>query len=287
MTGPRPNPSPEKNEETAADRAGSALSRAALERVLARAAQLQATSGDGDEAGAMNEDQLVELGKEVGLSGEVLRQALAEERSRTLVPAESGWLASFTGVSAVTAARTIPGNPAAVLAALDGWMQRDEGLQVKRRFADQLVWESRRDLFAVIRRTLPLWGRGFELAPANDVSALVAPVGPNKTHVRIVADFSATRSQRAGSAMALGVTFVLMTLPLMAIHVPPALAAIPPVLAALLTFVVTRRQYRQLVQRAQVALEQALDRLEFADAKPVTTAQVLLDALLGPPRTPK
>ena len=96
-----------------------ALSRAALERVLARAAQLQAAGGDSDEAGAMTEEQLVELGKEVGLSGELLRQALAEERSRTLLPAESGWLASFTGASAVTAARTVPGTPGAVLGALD------------------------------------------------------------------------------------------------------------------------------------------------------------------------
>ena len=45
----------------------------------------------------MTEDQLVELGKEVGLSAELLRQALAEERSRTLLPAESGWLAGITG----------------------------------------------------------------------------------------------------------------------------------------------------------------------------------------------
>ena len=103
-----------------------ALSRAALERVLARAAQLQAATGEGDEPGSMTEAQLVELGKEVGLSGDLLRQALAEERGRTLLPVESGWLASVTGVAAVTAARTVTGRPAAVLAALDAWMQREE-----------------------------------------------------------------------------------------------------------------------------------------------------------------
>jgi hypothetical protein len=71
------------------------------------------------------------------------------------------------------------------------------------------------------------------------------------------------------------------------IGVSPVLAAIPAALAAMLALFVTRRQYRQLVSRAQVSLEQALDRLEFADAKLVTTAQVLLDAILGPPRPPK
>jgi hypothetical protein len=272
MTDPRANP------------AGTALSRAALERVLARAAELQAASGEGDDAGAMSEEQLVDLGKEVGLSGELLRQALAEERSRTLLPAQPGWLASLTGASAVTAARTVPGSPAAVLAALDVWMQRSEGLQVKRRFADQLVWEARRDVFAIIRRTLPLWGRGVELAPANDVSAIVASVTPNRAHARIVADFTVTRSQRATTAVAMAFALLLTTLPLLAMGISPELAAIPPVLSALLALFVMRRQYRQLVERAQVALEQALDRLEFADSKPVTTAQVLLDALMGPPR---
>jgi hypothetical protein len=266
---------------------GTALSRAALERVLARAAQLQASSGDTDDAGAMTEEQLVELGKEVGLSGELLRQALAEERSRTLVPVESGWLAGLTGVAAVTAARTVPGSPAAVLGALDAWMQRSEALQVKRRFADQLVWEARRDLFSVIRRTIPIWSRGFELAPANDVSAIVAAVGPNKAHARIVADFSVTRSRRATTGTALAFAMLLITAPLIVIGVSPVLAAIPAALAAMLALFVTRRQYRQLVSRAQVSLEQALDRLEFADAKLVTTAQVLLDAILGPPRPPK
>jgi hypothetical protein len=279
MTDPRSNPPGGVREQ--------ALSRAALERVLARAAQLQAASGEGDETGAMTEEQLVELGKEVGLSGELLRQALAEERSRTLLPAESGWLASFTGVSAVTAARTVPGTPAAVLGAIDAWMQRSEALQVKRRFADQLVWEARRDIFSVIRRTIPIWGRGFELIPANDVSAIVAAVGPNRAHARIVADFSVARSQRATSGAALAFAMLLMTAPLIAIGVSPALAAIPAALAAMLALFITRRQYRQLVSRAQVSLEQALDRLEFADAKPATTAQVLLDAFIGPPRPPR
>jgi hypothetical protein len=275
MTDPRSNPP------------GTALTRAALERVLARAAELQAATGDGDDAGAMTEQQLIELGKEVGLSGELLRQALAEERSRTLVPAESGWLAGLTGASAVTAARTVPGSPAAVLAAIDGWMQRSESLQVKRRFADQLVWEARRDLLSAIRRTLPIWARGFELIPANDVSAIVAAVGPDKAHARIVADFSVARSQRATTGAAIAVVMLLMALPLMAIGVSSTLAVIPGTLAALLALFITRRQYRQLVSRAQIALEQALDRLEFGDAKPPTTAQVLLDAFIGSPRKPK
>jgi hypothetical protein len=262
------------------------LSRAALERVLARAAQLQAASGDADDAGAMTEEQLVALGKEVGISGELLRQALAEERSRTLVPAESGWLAALAGVSAVTAARTVPGGRAAVLGALDAWMQRNEGLEVQRRFADQLVWEARRDVFSAVRRALTA-GSGLELAAASGVSAIVAEVSPGQSHVRVVADFTSARNQRAVRAVAVALLFsVMIAAPLLSIGIPPLFAAIFGTVVPVAALFVARSRYHHLVARAQVALEQALDRLEFGDAKPVTTAQVLRDALLGPPRPP-
>ena len=265
-----------------------ALSRAALDRVLARAAQLQGTSAEGDETGAMSEAQVVELGKEVGLSPEVLRQALAEERSRTLVPEESGLLASVAGVSAVSAARTVPGAAAPVLAALDAWMQRSEGLEIKRRFSDQLVWEARRDFFSAFRRALTVSGSGLELAAASSVTAIVADVAPGQSHVRIVADFRSTRNERVAKGLLVTLLLVLIVgVPPLAMGIAPLLAAVPAVLVAAGAMYFTWSKYARLIDRAQVALEQALDRLEFASDKPATTAQVLLDAILGPSRPPK
>jgi hypothetical protein len=49
---------------------------------------------------------------------------------------------------------------------------------------------------------------------------------------------------------------------------------------------VTRRQYRRLLARAQLGLEQVLDRLQYGTAKP-SAAQALLDVIVGPPRLPK
>lgn len=267
---------------------GTALTRAALERVLARAAQLQGATGEGDEAGAMTEAQIVELGKEVGLSTEAVRQALAEERSRALVPDESGLLASLAGPSAISAARTVPGAANAVLGAIDGWMQRNEGLEVKRRFADQLVWEARRDFFSTFRRALTISGSGFELAAADSVTAIVADVTPGQSHVRIVANYQSTRRERATTALGLTLLFAaLITGPLLAIGIPTLLAAALGTLVPLAGLLVTRSRYAHLVARAQVALEQALDRLEFGDTKPPTTAQVLLESFIGTPRKPK
>jgi hypothetical protein len=280
MTGPRPTP-------PAGDRQ-QALSRAVLERVLARAAQLQGTTGEGDDAGTMTEAQIIELGKEVGISGEALRQALAEERSRTLMPEGSGMFAKLTGIPAVSAARTVPGSAAAVLGALDARMQRNEGLEVKRRFADQLVWEARRDFFSTFRRALTVSGSGLELAASSDVTAIVAEVASGQSHVRIVADFRATRDRRATTGLGLSLLFALVVgSPLLAIGIAPLYAATAAALAAAITLLATRSKYNHLIARAQVALEQALDRLEFGDAKPATTAQVLLDAIIGPPRPPK
>src|SRR5687767_15813488 len=81
------------------------LDRSALERVLARAAELQA--GELDPGEYISEDRLLEIAKEVGLAPHHMRQALAEERTRVTVPEETGAVARFAGVARVAATREI------------------------------------------------------------------------------------------------------------------------------------------------------------------------------------
>src|SRR5690349_22203194 len=97
------------------------LARSALERVLARAAELQGKTGDsGDPSEEFTEEQLIELGKEVGLTPQHLRQALAEERTRSVLPDEEGGVASrLFGPARISAGRTVPGNASEILAAVD------------------------------------------------------------------------------------------------------------------------------------------------------------------------
>lgn len=262
--------------------AGGALTRSALERVLARAAELQAASGDGDEAGAMTEAQLIELGQEVGLSADALRQALAEERSRAVLPDDRGWLATFAGSASVTAARTVAMPAPDALRTIDAWMQKNEALQVKRRFADQLVWEARPDFFATLLRGLRFGGRRYELASASDVGAIVSSMDASHSHVRLVADYSAARARRIGSAASVVAVGLIAGGVLLALGFFAPVAAIPPVAAGLVTFFAARRQHRAHLARGQVALEQALDRLEFGDRAPGSAAAALLDAFVGP-----
>ena len=152
------------------------LDRQALERVLARAAELQGAGALPESSDLISESQLLDIGNEVGLNPATINQALAEERTRINVPEERGIVAQIAGASFATATRTVPGTPRDVLATIDGWMLRDECLQVQRRFADRITWEPQRGLFGKLRRTVNVSGRGFYLMDASQVSATVLPV---------------------------------------------------------------------------------------------------------------
>src|SRR5436305_9142892 len=151
---------------------GRALDRSSLERVLARAAELQSVAGDTGEE--FSEEQLLELGKEVGLSPQNLRQALAEERTRSNVPDDEGGVAAaLFGPSRVRAARTVPGKAQDILATIDAWMQRQELLIIKRYHSDRIVWEPRRDFLVGLKRAFKAGGRDYALSHAFEVSATV------------------------------------------------------------------------------------------------------------------
>src|SRR5689334_15370570 len=165
-----------------APRPSQRIDRSALDRVLARAAELQGKSADSDPNEDFTEDQLVELGKEVGLTAQNIRQALAEERTRSVLPDEErGVLARMFGASQVSAARTVDGKPDDVLRAIDAWMRQQELLIVKRHHADRIVWEPRHDFFVGLKRALKAGGRDYALSRAFEIAATVIPVDDTRT----------------------------------------------------------------------------------------------------------
>ncbi|HKW09155.1 MAG TPA: hypothetical protein VJO33_02180 [Gemmatimonadaceae bacterium] len=240
------------------------LDRGALERVLARAAELQAGTGEPEEV--LSEDQILELGKEVGLSAQHLRQALAEERTRVALPANEGGLsAKLLGGARVGASRTVPGKPRDVLEAIDIWMQRQELLQVKRQFADRIVWEARRDLVGTVRRALNVGGRGYALARAFEVAATAVAVDASRTLVRIDADLAPFRTSLARQSSGATVLGAAAGGALVALHFAIAVAAAPAVLVGAGAFYLARGINARTVNAAQLALEQLLDGLERGD----------------------
>lgn len=237
------------------------LDRAALERVLARAAELQADSGEPTEA--LSEQQILELGTEVGLSPQHLRQALAEERTRIGEPAPaSGVVTRILGAAAVSSTRTVRGTPAATLAQVDDWMQREECLGVKRHFPDRIVWEARQGFFDTLRRGLNVGGRGYVLSRAHEVSATVVSVDAERVLVRLDADFRSHRSAVAGQGAALVGFGAVSSGAAVLLGVLLPVALVPAVAAGAIGYYQARSRHARTLTRAQLALEQVLDRLE-------------------------
>jgi hypothetical protein len=250
--------------------ARSPLDRTALERVLARASELQASTGD--RADELTDEQIVELGKEVGLSTEHLRQALAEERTRLAMTSEGGGLgARLYGNARLSASRTVSGNPREVLTLLDAWMRQEECLQVKRHLDERIVWEQQRGLVSTARRVLNVSGKTYALSQAHEVAATVVPVDAGRVLVRLDADYSNSRSDVTRGSVgisALGVasTSVLAAFGFAAPLAVPVIAIVgvalaPAVVLSGVGYWAAKEMLSRQLKRGQLALEQLLDRL--------------------------
>jgi hypothetical protein len=252
------------------------LDRQALERILARAAELQGAGAMPDSSDLLSETQLRDIANEVGLSSATLNQALAEERTRVNVPEERGLIAQIAGAGFASATRTVPGVAREVLASIDAWMQREECLQVQRRFSDRITWEPQRGLFGKIRRTVNISGRGYYLVDAKQVSATVLPVDESRVVVRLDADIHQSRARRVGFGGLLvgagGVASGLLGLGLVVAHLPLLIAAgvaVLPFAGGTAGAYRVARSHRSVLSSVQLALEQVLDRLEHGEfAKP-------------------
>ncbi|HEX2680863.1 MAG TPA: hypothetical protein VHQ03_06180, partial [Candidatus Dormibacteraeota bacterium] len=181
--------------------AGELIRRDALERIIQRAAELQA--GEHDIGEGLTEGELLALGQDVGIPARYLRQALLEEQTRSAAAGPSGGRAWFAGPRFLAAARVVPGDKADVERAVAAWMEREESLQVKRRYPDRTTWEPRVGAFASIQRALGAGGKAFALARATEVGAQVVQLETGFCHVRLLADVHGERSRRLWGAAVL------------------------------------------------------------------------------------
>ncbi len=249
------------------------LGRASFERVLARAAELQA--GQSEPAEEMSEAQLIDVGKEVGISAEHVRLALAEERTRVQVPQETGMVGGLFGGDAITASRLVRGNSTDLLARLDEWMQREEALRPKRRFNERLTWEARRDLMGSIQQSINFRGRAYGLTAADEVGATVVPVDADRCMVRLDAAFVESRRRHVtggavaagGGVVGFGGVMALATLIPEGSLVFGALVGMVPALGGSGIGYLVAKSHQRRIKRAQLALEQVLDRLERGEIR--------------------
>ncbi len=234
------------------------ISREALERIIHRAAELHTKAHDiGDQ---LTPDEVLELGKEVGIPTRHLQQALLEERARG-VTGDQGMLVKLAGPKRLSAARTVPGQAAEVETALSHWMTAEELLTVKRRYPQGRSWEARKDFLAALKRSLGVGGRRYALARAKEILGRVEQLEDQWCHVTLIADLSNTRTERVAGGAALLTSGATFTAIAVVLGVAAAVAVIPAV-AGVAGGLAIARSHRSQVERVQVAMEQVLDGLE-------------------------
>ena len=101
--------------------AGELIDRTALERIVKRAAELQAHEHDIGEG--LTEGEVFALGKDVGIPVRYLKQAMLEEQTRTTPEAPAGLWAWLTGPGAIVAHRVVPGDREAIERAI-AWCEQ-------------------------------------------------------------------------------------------------------------------------------------------------------------------
>lgn len=238
------------------------IDRAALERIIQRAAELQTSERDlGD---SLTSDQLIALGREVGIPGRYLQQAMLEERTRLVNVGAAGLFERVTGPGEITAQRVVRGDPDRVEAALLQWIERNELLCVQRQQTGRITWEPIGGMQAAFRRSTAAFGGGkrpFMLSRAATVSATFVALEPGYVHVSLAADTRKVRGEYVGAGAALAGVGVAGAAAMVALGALLPVALLPLPVALGLGYGVLRR-YPPAVARIQLGLERALDFLE-------------------------
>ena len=264
-----------------ADGTPARIDRAALERIIQRAAELQTSARDIGES--LTQEEVLALGKDVGIPDRYLQQALLEERTRVVVPEPSGPWARLAGPAQVTTQRVVSGSPERVEHALLEWMEQNEVFCIQRQQPGRITWEPMGGMAAAMRRSAAAFGSGkrsFMLSRADTVSATLLPLEPGRTHVTLQATAGRARAEYLGCGAALagaglvsaGLMVVLGAL------LPVALLPVPLTLGI---GYVTARRYGPALQRIQLGLERALDYLEHSGTRPDPQLPTRPAGLLG------
>ncbi len=243
------------------------IDRAALERILQRATELQA--GEHDLGDNISSEELLTLGRDVGIPARYLQQAMLEERSRVDVRTPSGVLNRVVGPGTVSTQRVVQGDVERIQLALIAYMEEQELLCIQRRQPGRVSWEPLGGFQAAIRRSTAAVSGGkrpYMLANAQSVHATFAPLEAGYVHVTVSADLKGTRNGYIGGGVGVGSVGIAGAAILLTLGAFPAIALAPVILGTGIGFGVLRL-YQPRAERALLGLERALDHLEQGGVK--------------------
>ena len=249
------------------------LNRSELDRVIRRAAELQLREGsEADDEAALSEDEVLRIGKEVGLAPSHMRRALGELRAEALVPAlpsDDGPLRRLVGPARIRVERVVPGDAKEVEERMVRWLADAESLHAVRRRAGVSLWEPAEGFLAQLQRGLKWGGQRYELAQAKQIEVSVQGLEDGFALVTLTLDVTNIRmEQGAGSAagFAAGGAVAASVVTVAATAFPPVAVIACGLAGATLAgaggLAIGRMTFRQRSERIRLAAEGLLDRLE-------------------------
>ncbi len=245
-----------------ADGTPAPIDRAALERIIQRAAELQ--TSDREIGEGLTSEQVMELGREVGIPGRYLQQALLEERMRLVQAGPEGLLGRTVGPAAISAHRVVQGDREGIETILVDWMEKHELFSVQRHQPGRITWEPTGGFQATYRRAVGAAGasrRPIMLAKADTVSSTVVALEPGYCNVTLTATARKRRNQSVAGSAALTGAGAAGAGVLAAVGAMLPIALVPVPIGLGLGWLVMR-QYGPVVARIQLGLERVLDQLE-------------------------
>lgn len=261
------------------------IDRAALERIMQRAAELQA--GEADVGEGLTQAEVVALGKEVGIPGKYLQQAMLEHSTHVVPTPESGLTGRLVGPVAVEAQRVVIGDPDDTARALVDWFDRNELLVVQRQQTGRVTFEPLGGMAAALRRGTAALGAGkskYMLDRTTLVAATFTKLESGYCHVSLTANLRQSRAGFIGGGFA-GVSMGAAGALVLGLLSPYlVLTAVPLLVGGGLGWVILK-QFRPVAERTLLGLERALDYLERGGIKPAHLLPPrgggLLEALAG------
>jgi hypothetical protein len=238
------------------------IDRTALERIIRRAAELQTAEREIEDT--LTSDELISLGREVGIPVRYLRQALLEERTRLDTAGAPAILERLAGPAEVTAQRVVSLDSERAEQELVHWMEKNELFCIQRQQSGRITWEPLSGFQAAIRRSAAALGAGkrpFMLSRAATVTASVLPLESGYSHVTLMADARNVRNEYLASSTALTGFGAAGTAAMIALGALLPVALLPLPIAMGVGYTILRR-YRPALARIQLGLERALDSLE-------------------------
>ncbi len=236
-----------------------------FELVIRRAAELQARSVEEPGAEGLSEEEALRIGRELGLSGEHMGQALAEVRSGA-VP-EDGVVARVMGPARFSVSRTVRGDAVRIGKTLERYLIEHEYLVVQRRLRDSTVFVRATGVLATVARATTGMFRKSPLLDLQTLKVSVRQLDPELASVLVSTDLSGERRDNLLGGSAMGGTIGAVVGATLGFGVAPvaAIVALPVFGASVAGF---RHAYRGAARKAVVQLESLLDRLEHGELEP-------------------